>query len=61
MAPLYQTVSNTTLADATFMSQRALRLKNSIPIDRVKFSIHTLEIFNPGLKFSIPIENLNPD
>ena len=35
--------------------------KKSIPIERVKFSIHTLEIFNPGLKISISIENFNPD
>ena len=33
--------------------------KNSIPIDRVKFSIHTIEIFNPGLKISISIEIFN--
>ena len=33
--------------------------KNSIPIDRMKFSIHTLENFNPGLKFSISIESFN--
>ena len=42
--------------------------KNSIPTDRVKFPIHTLQIFNPyawkfqsRLKFSISIENFNPD
>ena len=42
--------------------------KNSIPIDRVKFSIHALEIFNPcawkfqsRLKISISLENFNPD
>ena len=33
--------------------------KNQISIDRVKFSIHTIEMFNPGLKLSVPIEIFN--
>ena len=31
----------------------------SVPIDRVKFSIRALKIFNPGLKVSIPLETVN--
>ena len=50
----------TTLFETT--PQRAQRLnKKSTSNDRVKFSIRTVETFNPGLKVSISNGNFNLD